>query len=438
MITAGIIAEYNPFHRGHQYHIEETRRQTGADYILVIMSGDYVQRGEPAVTDKYLRTRLALMGGADLVVELPVIYASASAEYFAAAGVKLLHQLRCVDYLSFGSEKAGVEDFKPFVKILSEEPPFYRRQLRAALKTGKNFPLAREEALMECAGREYQEEGLLWDIVRKPNHILGLEYLKALRRLDSSIVPVTVRRQGAGYHDENIRQPFPSASAIRSTLRRDGSEQEEPDTFADAAEERLVSAGMARKDSLSAAMGEEIAGTFLSAWQAGETVSWEDLLPFLSYAVTMEEESPDDFFGFDRDMAARFQKMYRPGLSFSELTKRMHTKRLTDAAIRRALLHRVLHIKKEEYLRQAAEAPVPYARVLGFARRAAPLLKRMREQATIPVLQRPAEGKRFPEGSPAAGMFAADIRAAQLYEQIAAGRSGRKPVSEWTRQQIIV
>ena len=158
MITAGIIAEYNPFHRGHQYHIEETRRQTGADYILVIMSGDYVQRGEPAVTDKYLRTRLALMGGADLVVELPVIYASASAEYFAAAGVKLLHQLRCVDYLSFGSEKAGVEDFEPFVKILSEEPPFYCRQLRAALKTGKNFPLAREEALMECISYDLSEE----------------------------------------------------------------------------------------------------------------------------------------------------------------------------------------------------------------------------------------------------------------------------------------
>ena len=114
MKVAGIIAEYNPFHKGHQYHIEETRKKTGADYVVVVMSGDYVQRGEPAIADKYMRTRMALSGGADLIIEMPAIYATASAEYFATAGIGILDQLGCVDYLSFGSEWAEVEDFSAY------------------------------------------------------------------------------------------------------------------------------------------------------------------------------------------------------------------------------------------------------------------------------------------------------------------------------------
>ena len=141
MRTAGIIAEYNPFHRGHRYHMEETRRQTGADYIIAVMSGCYVQRGEPAVVDKYVRTRMALDGGADLVLELPVVYATASAEYFASAGVRLLDSLGCVDVLSFGSEYAGVDDFAPLVKILSEEPPIYQKKTAGSSEVRQKFPV---------------------------------------------------------------------------------------------------------------------------------------------------------------------------------------------------------------------------------------------------------------------------------------------------------
>lgn len=414
MITAGIIAEYNPFHRGHQYHIEETRRQTGADFIVVVMSGDYVQRGEPAIVDKYLRTRMALYGGADLVLELPVTYASASAEYFASAGVQLLNNLRSVDYLSFGSEKAEIKDFEPLVKFLSEEPDFYKKQLREELKRGKNFPLAREDALKAYVREFCPETQIFWEILEEPNHILGLEYLKSLHRLRSPIVPVTIRRQGAGYHDVDMEKRYPSASAVR----------------------KLLAEGKEIRPMLGRAMGVG-AGEFLECWSSNDTAGWEDLMPFLSYTVLMGER-PEDIFGFDKDMAARFLKLYRPGMSLPELTGVLHTKRLTDAAWRRALLHLVLHIKKEDYLFRAAEIPVPYARVLGFARRAAPLLKKIRERSSIPLLQRPVEGQNFARGSAAAALFAADVRAAGLYEQVAAAGSGRSPVSEWVRQQIII
>ena len=127
MKVAGIIAEYNPFHKGHQYHIEETRKKTGADYVVVVMSGDYVQRGEPAIADKYMRTRMALSGGADLIIEMPAIYATASAEYFATAGIGILDQLGCVDYLSFGSEWAEVEDFSAYATLFLEESEEYKK-----------------------------------------------------------------------------------------------------------------------------------------------------------------------------------------------------------------------------------------------------------------------------------------------------------------------
>lgn len=140
MKVAGIIAEYNPFHKGHQYHIEETRKQTGADYVIAVMSGDYVQRGEPAIADKYMRTRMALSGGADLVIEMPVIYATASAEYFATAGIGILDRLGCVDYLSFGSEWADVEDYSSYATLFLEEPEEYRQILQEQLKRGKSFP----------------------------------------------------------------------------------------------------------------------------------------------------------------------------------------------------------------------------------------------------------------------------------------------------------
>ena len=190
MKVAGIIAEYNPFHKGHQYHIEETRKQTGADYVIAVMSGDYVQRGEPAIADKYMRTRMALSGGADLVIEMPVIYATASAEYFATAGIGILDRLGCVDYLSFGSEWADVEDYSSYATLFLEEPEEYRQILQEQLKRGKSFPEARAFTAGKLLFDSKPETAV--EFLKEPNHILGLEYIKSIIDIFSGIFDVFV------------------------------------------------------------------------------------------------------------------------------------------------------------------------------------------------------------------------------------------------------
>lgn len=424
MITAGIIAEYNPFHKGHQYHIEETRKKTKADYVIVVMSGDFVQRGEPAIADKYFRAELALEGGADLVFELPAIYATASAEYFSTAGVKLLHQLHCVNFISFGSEWASVMDYQPYIDILAKEPPKYQMLLKDGLRQGKSFPAARLEALcrmMSDCGRNRDD---IRRFLSEPNHILGLEYLKCLRRLDSDIIPVTVERRGAGYHEEKLIEGYPSATALRLELSK-------KEAICQRHMENAMNTG---------------AKELMCRYMKGDFVQWEDLLPYLGYIYLTQfgfgkwsgERGKPGYFGVDDEMHRRFFHQFQPGLSFEELMRHLHTKRLTDAAWRRGLLHMVLNMKDYDFLKEAAGIPVPYGRVLGFSKKAAPLLKVIRQKASLDVIQKPVMGCRlYPEGSREAAIIGMDILAADFYEQIASKKSARKFQPELTRQQII-
>ena len=186
MKTAGIIAEYNPFHTGHQYHIEQTRAITGADFIIVVMSGDFVQRGAPAFLSKLVRTKMALLGGADLVLELPASCSCQSAEYFAYHGVSLLHALGCVDFLSFGSECGDITQLRQAADFLTMESDAYKKYLRSLLQSGCSYPTARAKA----AAALHPENAGFSTILDSPNNILGIEYLKALKRLKSAILPV--------------------------------------------------------------------------------------------------------------------------------------------------------------------------------------------------------------------------------------------------------
>jgi len=241
MHITGIIAEYNPLHLGHKYHMEQTKAATGADYIITILSGDYVQRGLPAILDKHTRTRMALNAGSDLVIELPVPYALSSGEGFAFGGVSLLHQLGCVDSLSFGSE-AGTEQLDQLVKIarvLQSEALFtadlmqtaevtpYHAAYQSALKQGMTHPKARLHALLKT--HPELDTGVLDG---HSNNMLALEYLKAIYRLESAIEPVTIERKGQAYLDDGVfpdnnvctekltSRAFSSATAIRESLVR--------------------------------------------------------------------------------------------------------------------------------------------------------------------------------------------------------------------------
>ena len=190
MKTVGIIAEYNPFHSGHQYQIAMARRLTGADFVVVVMSGDFVQRGEPAVFDKYTRTAMALEGGADLVLEMPVRFATSSAEDFAACGVALLDRLGLTDVLCFGSELGRLDLLEQAAGILAAEPEAFRQTLRQGLAAGMSFPKAREAALvreLEACGLKEAGQDDWQKVLSSPNNILGIEDLKALKRRGSRV-----------------------------------------------------------------------------------------------------------------------------------------------------------------------------------------------------------------------------------------------------------
>ena len=214
MKIVGIIAEYNPFHNGHQYHIEEALKITGADAAIVVMSGDFVQRGAPAIMPKHLRAKMALNGGASLVLELPVPYATGSAEYFAYGAVSLLDQLGCVDAICFGSECGNISELAELSKLLVEEPDEYKAYLSSYLKVGHSFPLARQLAVHDYLKSETADE-----LLAKPNNILGIEYLKALYRLNSDMQAYTIQRISSNYHDQDLQENYSSASAIRNELK---------------------------------------------------------------------------------------------------------------------------------------------------------------------------------------------------------------------------
>lgn len=458
MKVAGIIAEYNPFHKGHQYHIEETRKKTGADYVVVVMSGDYVQRGEPAIADKYMRTQMALSGGADLIIEMPTIYATASAEYFATAGIGILDQLGCVDYLSFGSEWAEVEDFSAYASLFLEEPEEYKQILQEQLKSGKSFPEARAFAAGKVLFDSKPEKAI--EFLKEPNHILGLEYIKALKRRNSSIRPVVIKRKGNHYHENELTEGYSSATAIRQEMYhfyrnfRRKNLYDSSDIEADHNEKcgNTVEKSDDRFNNIyndiynkekeepqafeKALCGEYL--PFVKGFLQKNFVTWEDLMPYLDYTFLLKNKVIGKYFGMNLDLARRFQNIYEPGLSFEALIERLHARQITDAALRRVLLHIVLHMKYYPFLEEAKDIPIPYARILGFSKAASPLLKEIRQKASLDIIQRPAEGKKlYTNSSAQAQIYSIDIRTADLYEQIAARKAGRKPVSEFIRQQVI-
>jgi len=210
MSNVGIIAEYNPFHNGHKHHLKAAKELSGAEHAIVVMSGDFVQRGEPAMFDKHLRAKWALENGADMVLLLPAVFSLASAQAFASGGVGILHGTGIVDHLAFGSESGDTAALKAAARMADEESDQFKQLIRANLDSGLSYPDARAKAWQQHMG----EDSLLYS----PNDILGIEYIRALNALGSSIQPVTVPRMGPGHDSPEFINNMASASAIRKCL----------------------------------------------------------------------------------------------------------------------------------------------------------------------------------------------------------------------------
>ena len=227
MKITGLITEYNPFHLGHEFHLTASKEKTNADATVCIMSGNFVQRGIPAITDKWSRTKMALLGGVDLVLELPTIYSISSAEYFAFGAISILDSLNVVDSVCFGSECGDINLLKEISKILVTEPLDFKDFLKEELNTGLSFPKARSIALEKFIRNNFKETFSLDinTILNSSNNILAIEYCKALLKLNSKITPFTISRVGSNYNDEILNNSsFSSASSIRKTIENDSLE----------------------------------------------------------------------------------------------------------------------------------------------------------------------------------------------------------------------
>lgn len=210
----GIVCEYNPFHNGHLYHIIQSKKISGADYTIAIMTGNFTQRGDVSIVDKWSKTQMALLGGVDLVIELPVLYSISSAENFAEGAIKILNSLKIVDNISFGSETRDINLLDRIAEVLYNEPREYQTLLSHELSKGISFPKARENALMMYLN----DVRRFANVLSSPNNILGIEYLKALRKSKSHMLPICIPRVGAGHNDTTYSQSIASATAVRNLV----------------------------------------------------------------------------------------------------------------------------------------------------------------------------------------------------------------------------
>lgn len=408
MKITGIIAEYNPFHNGHAYHIKKAKEVTGADKVIVVMSGDFVQRGAPAILPKHLRAKAALDAGADLVIELPVCYACASAEFFALGSVSLLNNLECVDSLCFGSECGDITHLKQLAHILAEEPELYKRCLQEHLRQGYAFPAARQNAL-----KEYLKDVSFSHILEHPNNTLGIEYLKAIARLQSNIKPYTIQREGAGYHTDTLHNQFSSASAVRAALQ----------TTSDLD----VIAG-------------HIPNTFFASLQehyrSRFPICADDFSLLLKYRLLQETNaSLVQYADISEELANRIIKNRNAFLSFSQFCTILKTKELTYTRISRALMHLLLNIKKRD-IPFWQKGHHEYIRILGFRTESTELLTLIKQQAKLPLLTKLTTANTLSLSGKT--MLAMDVYAADLYESVVTDKFQTPFQNEYQHQIIRV
>ena len=411
MKTVGLITEYNPFHNGHAYHIEKAKMLTDADRVIVVMSGDFVQRGAPAVMPKHLRTESALLSGASLIIELPVCFATGSAEYFAQGSISLLNQLGCIDSICFGSECGDLHLLKEIAQILADEPIEYQTALKQALKEGASFPAARQEAL-NIYSDKYSE------ILASPNNILGIEYLKALAKIHSKMEPFTIKRIGAGYHDMDIDGQFSSATAIRSDIYQladvNSSSESIPLTH------------------IQTQIPSSCHELMKKNYQTRYPVKSDDFSLLLKAKLLSETaDRLSHYLDMSPELANRILRLRNDYLSFEQFCDLLKTKELTRSRISRSFIHVLLGITNDWLT--AIKAPAPYARILGFRKDHADLLGILKQTSVIPLITSPARAMLT---DTARQMLELDIYASDLYESVITDLYGTPFHNELTKQII--
>ncbi|HJD02983.1 MAG TPA: nucleotidyltransferase [Candidatus Mediterraneibacter excrementavium] len=406
MKITGLIAEYNPFHNGHLYHIQETKQVTGADAVIVVMSGDYVQRGVPAIMPKRIRAEMALRCGASAVFELPVCYATGSAELFAMGAVSFLDRLGIVDSICFGSECNDLRAMNTVADLLLKEPAEYRNMLKENLRSGCSYPAARQKAVFALSDNA--------ELLKDPNNILGIEYLKALKKLNSPIRPYTIRRKGAHYHDQTFSEgQFSSASAIRSLLAYSGSTLNTDQT------------GGSFEDTAFSGILSELEGQvppycleLLKDWHHVQyPVYLNDFSLILKYKLLNKQ--PDSLVRYadvSEDLAARIYARLNDFFNYRQFCELLKTRETTQTRINRALLHIMLGIKKDKLAEYSKNGFHFYARLLGIRKDSEKILARAAKESSVPLIARLSDSSSLPQT--ARKMLRNDLLASNLYMSV--------------------
>lgn len=360
MKACGLIVEYNPFHNGHLYHVQQAKTISSADCIIAVMSGSFLQRGEPAVMDKFHRTRAALAAGVDIVLELPYVYAVQSSKLFAKGAVHTLKEIGA-ESLCFGSESGNMNDFISSYHILKENESKYKDILKKALNEGVSFPEASSEA--------YHQIGLTANSadLSKPNNILGFSYVKTILDAQLPIQPMTIKRIKNDYHDKNISSPIASATSIREQL--------------------LTSSQLMTAETLNS-MPESTARQLNKYKQTTDVWHhWEKYFPFIYYRIlTMDATELATFYGVDEGIEHRIIKMAKNCTSFHEWVNAIKTKRYTWTRIQRMFVHILTNTKKAELGKIDKLSSVPYIRMLGVSEAGRTYLNDKKKEIDIPLI----------------------------------------------------
>lgn len=389
MQALGLVVEYNPFHNGHAYHVAQSKKETNADVVIAVMSGNFLQRGEPAVVDKWHRTKMALAAGVDIVIELPYVYSTALAEQFAFGAIFLLDAIGCQQF-AFGSESGELAPFLNTYQLMHDEQSTYHNTIQQAMQQGVSYPVALQQAYQTILGEQEREHYI---DLSQPNNILGFHYIAAAKKMNALIQPYTIQRIEADYHEDvDYTKKIASATGIRKAIFQ----QQAFDAF------------------LPNTSSEQ-----LQNWQQqfGQFVQWESFWPLLQYAILRHNaEQLTAYADVKEGLQHSILKHAAASNSYAQFMNALKSKRYTWTRLQRMITHIFTGITKDQL--HQFEAP-SYLRILGMTANGQSYLSQHKKSFSLPLISR--------VGKANDSMLQLDIHAANMY---------RLGMQQFTQQKI--
>lgn len=404
MKTLAIIAEYNPFHNGHLYQLEKAKEITNSTYALTIMSGNFLQRGDAAMWDKYTRAKMAVSQGMDLVLELPFAYSTGSAHDFATGAINILNSLNSIDFLCFGAEDSDFDLLSSVADIVLYEPEIYKYRLKEYIESGYSYPVSRSKALSD-----YMKDSSVDSIVKKPNNILAIEYLCALKKTNSKIVPILIKRSNSNYHDTTLNGCISSATAIRASIGKD-------------------------IKSVINNVPEKVFEIIQNCFNITSPIDSSLLTPFLQCKL-LENNDYTNICDINESISNKLKQMSL-NISFNEATLQLGTKEITNSRVSRALIHLITEYTEADRKLFKDNNYALYANILGFRKSSSPLIRHISENSLIPLITKKADYT--PNSMAGQRLWELDTNATKLYNCLIYNRYKKDMPNDFTTKLSIL